>query len=30
MYDYHYNYIKRKIDAKLLQIKTEDIYEDFI
>ena len=34
MYDYHYNYIKRKFDAKLLftdtasltyEIKTEDI-----
>ena len=38
MYDYHYNYIKRKFDAKLLftytdsltyEIKTEYIYEDF-
>ena len=38
MYDYHYNYIKRKFDAKLLftdidsltyEIKTEDACEDF-
>ena len=37
MYDYHYNYIKRRFDAKLLftdtdsltyKIKTEDVYED--
>ena len=38
MYDFHYNYIKRKYDAKLLftdtdsltyEVKTENIYEDF-
>ena len=38
MYDYHYNYIKRKSDAKLLftdtdsltyKVKAEDIYEIF-
>ena len=38
MYDFYYNYITRKFDAKLLftetgsltyEIKTEDIYEDF-
>ena len=38
MYDYHYNYIKRKFDAQLFftdigrlvyEIKTDDVYEDF-
>ena len=38
MYEFHYNYIKSKFDAKLLfsdkdrlvyEIKTEDVYEDF-
>ena len=38
MYDFHYNYIKRKYDARLLftdtdslvyEIKTNDVYEDF-
>ena len=38
MYDFHYNYIKIKFDAKLLfteadsltyEIKTDDVYEDF-
>ena len=38
MYDFHYNYIKIKLDAELLftntdsltyEIKTEDVYEDF-
>ena len=38
MYEFHYKYIKRKFDAKLLltdidslvcEIKTEDVYEDF-
>ena len=38
MYEFHYKYIKRKYDAKLLftdtdslvyEIKTEDVYEDF-
>ena len=38
MYEFHYNYIKRKYDAKLLftdtdslvyEIKTNDVYKDF-
>ena len=38
MYDFHYNYIKRKFNSKLLftdtcsstyEIKTDDVYEDF-
>ena len=38
MYEYHYKYIKRKFDTKLIltdtdrfvyEIKTEDVYEDF-
>ena len=38
MYEFHYNYIKRKYDAKLLftdtdglvyEIETNDVYEDF-
>ena len=38
MYDFHYNYIKRKYDAKLLftdtdslvyEIKTNHVYDDF-
>ena len=38
MYEFHYKYIKRKYDAKLIftgtdslvyKIKTEDVYEDF-
>ena len=38
MYDFHYNYIKRKYDPKLLftdtessvyEIKANDVYEDF-
>ena len=38
MYNFHYKYIKNKLDAKLLftdtdslvyEIKTEDVYEDF-
>ena len=38
MYDYHYNYIKRKFDPKFLftyidsltyKVITEDIYKDF-
>ena len=38
MYDFHYNFIKKKIDAELLfthtdsltyEIKSEDVYEEF-
>ena len=29
MYKFHYKYIKRKSDAKLLFTDTEDVYEDF-
>ena len=39
MYDYHYNFIKKKFDAELLfidtdsltyEIKSENVYEEFL